>query len=102
LVSVALPSPAETPMTNQPASASAELEQFVRTQFEIDADDPDFTPDVHLFDYGFVDSFGAQVLIDHIEKTYAIKVADDDLIKFPLNTVNEIARFVVDRQAGAR
>lgn len=89
-------------MSTNSTPATDEIERFVRTQFEIDADDPDFSRDVHLFDYGYVDSFGAQVLIDHIEKTYAIKVADDDLIKFPLNTVNEIGRFVVDRQAGVR
>jgi acyl carrier protein len=79
-----------------------QIEQFVRSKFEIADDDPDFTPDVHLFDYGYVDSFGAQELIQHMESTYQIKIADDDLIKYPLNTVNEISQFVIDRQAGTR
>jgi methoxymalonate biosynthesis acyl carrier protein len=81
---------------------AAQLEQFVRSKFEIAADDPDFTSDVHLFDYGYVDSFGAQELIHHVESTYKIKIADDDFIKYPLNTVNEISRFIIDRQAGTR
>jgi methoxymalonate biosynthesis acyl carrier protein len=81
---------------------AAQLEQFVRSKFEIAADDPDFTTDVHLFDYGYVDSFGAQELIHHVESTYQIKIADDDFIKYPLNTVNEISRFIIDRQAGIR
>jgi acyl carrier protein len=87
----------------QPANpVPTQIEQFVRSKFDIAADDPDFTPDVHLFDYGYVDSFGAQELIHHVEATYRIKIEDDDLIKYPLNTVNEISRFVVDRQAGLR
>ena len=43
-----------------------------------------------------------QELIHHVEATYRIKIEDDDLIRYPLNTVNEISRFVVDRQAGVR
>ncbi len=77
----------------------AELDRFVRTKFEIAKDDPDFGSDVHLFDYGYVDSFGAQEIIAFLESTYHIKISDDDLIKYPLNTLNEIARFVVKRQA---
>ena len=66
------------------------------------SDDPDFTSDVHLFDYGYLDSFGAQQLITHLESTYHIKISDNDLVKYPLNTLTEISKFVVDRQRGAR
>ncbi len=88
-------------MSNQAAVSSA-IEKFIRSKFDVQPSDPDFTLDTHLFDYGYIDSFGAQVLIEHIEATYGIKVADDDLIKFPLNTVNEISGFVIDRQSGVR
>ncbi len=79
-----------------------QLDGFVRANFDVSADDPDFGPDVHLFDYGYLDSFGAQKLITHIESTYKIKISDNDLVKFPLNTLNEISKFVIDRQAGTR
>ena len=79
-----------------------QLDGFVRKSFDVAPDDPDFGPDVHLFDYGYLDSFGAQKLITHIESTYKITISDEDLVKFPLNTLNEISRFVVDRLAGAR
>lgn len=78
------------------------IDAFVRKRFDVAADDPDFTDDVHLFDYGYLDSFGAQELISHIEGTYKISISDDDLVKFPLNTLNEISKFIVDRQAGVR
>jgi methoxymalonate biosynthesis acyl carrier protein len=80
----------------------SEIDGFVRKAFEVAPDDPDFGNDVHLFDYGYLDSFGAQRLIEHIESTYKIKISDDDLVKYPLNTLNEISRFVIDRQAGVR
>lgn len=89
-------------MTQPPSLVPPQIEQFVRSKFDIATDDPDFTPDIHLFDYGYVDSFGAQELIHYVEATYRIKIEDDDLVKYPLNTVNEISQFVVDRQAGLR
>jgi acyl carrier protein len=76
------------------------LETFVRGRFDIAPEDPDFGSDVHLFDYGYVDSFGAQEIIAFIEATYQIKITDDDLVKYPLNTLNEISRFVVQRRVG--
>lgn len=74
-----------------------QLETFVRSRFEIAPDDKDFNADVHLFDYGYLDSFGAQELIAFVEKTFSTKVTDNDLIKFPLNTLNEIAAFVTKK-----
>lgn len=71
-----------------------ELERHIRERYEIEDDDDDFTTDVHLFDYGFIDSIGATALIAHIEKTYGIQVTNQDLMLYPLNTITEIASFI--------
>ncbi len=71
-----------------------ELEKHIRSRYEIEEDDEDFTVDVHLFDYGFIDSIGATALIAHIEQTYGIQVTNQDLMLYPLNTVREIAEFI--------
>lgn len=71
-----------------------ELERHIRERYEIDEDDDDFGTDVHLFDYGYVDSLGATALIAHIEKTYGIQVTNQDLMLYPLNTIREIAEFI--------
>ncbi len=89
-------------MTSDTTEVREELDGFIRSTFNVAADDPNFGNDVHLFDHGYLDSFSAQELIEHIESTYKIAIRNDDLIKFPLNTLNEISRFVVDRQTGAR
>jgi len=88
--------------TRDAAAVRQEIDGFIRTKFNVEADDPNFGNDVHLFDHGYLDSFSAQELIEHLEATYAIAIRNDDLIKYPLNTLNEISAFVVDRQAGAR
>ncbi|CAG7656061.1 acyl carrier protein [Paenibacillus allorhizosphaerae] len=76
-----------------------ELEAHIKNRYEIEEDDDEFTPDVHLFDYGYVDSIGATALIAHIEKTYGIQVTNQDLMLYPLNTVREIAQFIHNKKA---
>ncbi|MEW9702751.1 acyl carrier protein [Paenibacillus sp. SI8] len=77
----------------------AQLEQHIRERYEIEADDDDFGVDVHLFDYGFIDSIGATALIAHIEKTYGIQVTNQDLMLYSMNTVREIAEFISKKTA---
>lgn len=70
------------------------LEDYIRKTFKVDDDDDDFTDDVHLFDYGYIDSFGATALIVFIEDTYKIEVTNKDIMTYSMNTINEIAEFV--------
>jgi D-alanine--poly(phosphoribitol) ligase subunit 2 len=76
-----------------------ELEQHIRTRYEIEEDDSDYTVDVHLFDYGFIDSIGATALIAHIESKYDIRVTNQDLMLHSMNTVREIATFIDSKKA---
>ncbi len=69
------------------------ISEFIREKFEI-YDDPDFTNDVHLFNEGFVDSFGAVEIINFVEETYNIEITQKDITLFPMNTVEEIAEVV--------
>ena len=69
------------------------ISNFVIEQFEI-GDDPDFNNDVHMFNEGFVDSFGAVEIIHFIETTYDIQITQKDITLYPMNTVNEIAEVV--------
>lgn len=79
---------------------AAQLRAFIKEHYKVPDTDPDFTDDVHLFDYGYIDSFGAVELTTYLEQTFAVKVSESDLIAHPLNTVHEIATFVVKRKAG--
>jgi D-alanine--poly(phosphoribitol) ligase subunit 2 len=77
-----------------------QLRGFIQERFEVSETDPDFSNDIHLFDYGYVDSFGAVELNSFVERTFAIKVTPSDLIAFPLNTIQEIAAFIARRRTG--
>lgn len=74
-------------------SVAETISEFIRERFEI-GDDPDFDNDVHLFNEGFVDSFGAVEIIHFIEQTYNVQITQKDITLYPMNTVNEIATVV--------
>ena len=73
------------------------LRSFILEHFAIDAGDPDFSDDVHLFDYGFVDSLGATEIVLFLEDTFHVKITQADITLYPMNTINEIAE-VVERK----
>ncbi len=70
------------------------LREFVKAEFKIPDNDPDFSDDVNLFDFGYVDSFGAVTLTSYVETAFGVKISDSDLVAYPLNTIVEIADFV--------
>ncbi len=77
------------------------IRDFLKKRFDISEGDPAFDHDTHLFDYGYVDSFGAVELTEFVERTFGIEVRDSDFVVHPLNTVNEIASFVAGRRSGS-
>ena len=76
------------------------LQHFIRERFKIPDDDVDFNEDVHLFDYGYVDSFGAVALTAFVESRFAVTVSESDMVVYPLNTIREIATFIERRRRG--
>lgn len=74
-------------------SVTETISEFIREKFDI-GDDPDFTNDVHLFNEGFVDSFGAVEIIHFVEETFGIEITQRDITLYPMNTVSEIAEVV--------
>lgn len=84
----------------KPDHIMTELRTFVRANFKVPESDADFNDDVHLFDYGYIDSFGAVELNTFVEEEFAIKISQSDLIAYPLNTIREISTFIVGRVNG--
>jgi methoxymalonate biosynthesis acyl carrier protein len=77
-----------------------ELRSYIRKRHQIAENDPDFTDAVHLYDYGYIDSFGAVDLKVFMESQFSIKVSSSDLVTFPLNSIREVAGFITKRQKG--
>lgn len=78
----------------------SQLNEFIRKRFNVPDNDPEFNDEVHLFDYGYIDSFGAVELTTFVENQFGIKVSPSDLVAFPLNTISEITTFVERRKKG--
>jgi methoxymalonate biosynthesis acyl carrier protein len=84
----------------EPDAIRDTLRHHIVNQYKISSADKDFTDDVHLFDYGYVDSLGAVDLIAFVRSSFQIDVSHADLTAYPLNTINEIASFVQLRRQG--
>ena len=78
-------------------SIAETMEAQIRRMGNISADDDEFNRDTHIFDYGYVDSFGAAELVTFTEQTFGISISDEDLAHRPLNTVNEMATYVLEK-----
>lgn len=69
------------------------LYNYIMEKYELDGD-PDYTTDVNLFDYGFLDSMGATEVIMWLEETYHIEITQKDIVLYPMDSVDEIAEVV--------
>ena len=76
----------------------AELRNYIRETHHVPPDDFDFSDSVHLYDYGYVDSFGAVQLKMFVETKFSVQFNPSDLTTVPLNTVEQVADFVVKRK----
>ena len=75
------------------------LREFIINYAQIDPEDPDFSDDVHLFDYGFVDSLGATEIVLFLEKTFNIEITQADITLYTMNTIDEIAAVAEEKLA---
>lgn len=76
------------------------LRDYIIEYADIEADDPDFSDDVHLFDYGFVDSLGATEIVLFLEETFNVKITQEDITLYAMNTINEISEVVENKLRG--
>ena len=56
------------------------------------------TPATSFMESGLVDSTGVLELVAHIETKYGVSVADDEMVPQNLDSVANIAAFVVKKQ----
>ena len=64
----------------------------------INFDDTEANNDTDLFQSGLIDSYGFVELVAFLEREFAIRVTDDDLVSAPFNSVNELVNYVGEKQ----
>lgn len=80
---------------NQKIIADA-LENFIREQFHVTADDPDFDRQVHLYEYGYVDSIGATEVVSFVETSFNVKIPDALLFSEQAACIDGFAQITAD------
>ena len=57
------------------------------------------TDETSFLEQGIVDSTGVLELVAHLERTYAIKIKDEELVPDNLDSINSIANFLATKRA---
>lgn len=76
-----------------------ELRQFITENFLFGADDSSISDDDSFLEKGIIDSTGVLELVVFLEKRYAIRVRDQDLIPENLDSITNLVNFVQSRRA---
>lgn len=79
------------------ARISRELADVIRTLAVLRADEPAPEPDADLFDEGYLDSLGTVALTAHIETTYGVVIADEDLFDPACTTLAGLSALIAAR-----
>lgn len=77
-----------------------ELRQFVVNNF-LFGQANGLTDEASFLEHGILDSTGVLELVAHLEKTYAIKLQDEEIVPENLDSINSLAGFVERKRASA-
>jgi len=81
-------------MTTEMVQAASQIRQFVVQQFGLTNKESTLTDESSLLASGIIDSLGIMDLILFLEKEFAIKVSDDDLVPENFETIASMTVFV--------
>jgi acyl carrier protein len=79
----------------------SEVRQYVVARFQVPQDDPHFSDSVNLFDFGYIDSFGALELMTFVAERFSLEVEAGDWESQNLNSIDSLAQFVLAKQRSA-
>lgn len=71
-----------------------ELRTFITENFLFGQTDTNLAADASFLDSGIIDSTGLLELIGFVERTYHIRLADDELVPDNLDSLNKLAHFL--------
>lgn len=72
-----------------------QLIEFITHNFMVEEDEIDL--DDSLIDQGIIDSFGLVEITAFIQKTFGVKVRDEDMTREAFGSTNKMAKFVAAR-----
>jgi acyl carrier protein len=76
----------------------ADLRSYVEANFIMGAGGPALADSDSFLEHHVLDSTGFLELISHLEETYSIRVADDEMIPENLDSLDSVAAFVARKR----
>ena len=75
-------------------AATTAVRRFILENFLFDAEESTLRNDDSFLEQGIIDSTGVLELVEWLEETFTIKIADDELVPENLDSVDRITAFV--------
>jgi len=76
-----------------------EIKEFIINNFLYGQNDGALADDVSFLENGIIDSTGVLELVSFVQDTYGIQVTDDEIIPANFDSINNLSRFIVNKQA---
>jgi acyl carrier protein len=80
------------------AELTIQIENFIRSHFDVPADDPYFDTEINLWEEGYVDSVGVVELIAFLETEFGVTIRESYLFSPDFTRVEGIARIIRELQ----
>lgn len=74
------------------------VKEFIVTNFFLDTNSISLEKDTSFLDSGIIDSTGILEVIQHIEEEYSIKVEDNEMLPENLDSIGNIASFILRKK----
>jgi acyl carrier protein len=79
----------------------SEIRAFIADNFLLGDDVQNLPGSASLIDAGIIDSTGVLELVGFLEDRYAIRIADQELLPENLDSIDNVIRFVAEKQSAA-
>ncbi len=77
-----------------------EIRSFITSNFLFNSRDSSLADDTSFLESGTIDSTGVLELVGFLEKTFGVKIEDEELLPENLDSINSIARFIGSKKGG--
>jgi acyl carrier protein len=82
-------------------SRKQEIRSFIVSNFLFGQDDIGLTDDTSFLDSRIIDSTGVLELVAFVERTYDVRIEDEELVPENLDSIDRLAAFIEAKLAGA-
>ncbi len=76
-----------------------QIRHFIVENFLYGEESADLTPEASFLENGIIDSTGVLELVTYVEKTFKIKIRDEEIVPENLDSIRRLAAFIQSKLA---